>query len=795
MLKNYFKIALRYFTRHKVFASINIFGLAVGMACAILIMLWVKEELSYDRFHKNADDIYLVLRESNKEKMGVSSKLLAQALKEELPEIANSTYIMPFPESFAITLKRGDKSFTESAAMPASNFFEMFSFKFLEGDPATVLTDPNSIILTEGMAKKYFGDEDAMGKTLDIIAFGLKRTVKVAGILQNIPSNSQMQKEIFIPFQWLQSLGLGNWETWDNQSNHTYIQLKGNYDLEAVSKKITACEIRHFPRQNIKALSYSLLPLTKIHLYGNGIKFLDTTGNIKYVEIFSAIAVIILLIACINYMNLSTALSLKRAKEVGIKKAIGADRKTLMVQFFGESLFLSLIALIIAIVLVELFLPAFNQLAGKHLIIRYDDMSFLPMVIGVALLTSLVSGCYPAIFLSSFQPIQILKGKLRVSSSSVSIRKGLVVFQFALSIIMIICTIVVFHQLSFIRNSTLGLDKENILCIKLVGDANKRSEALRNQLQQNSDILSISRSEPMNSGAWGNTLGVFWPGKPQNENKTFWILHTDYDLASTFKIEMSRGRYYSREYLSDKTSAFVVNEAAVKSMNLKSPLDQEIQVWGRTGKIIGVTKDFHYSTFHTTVEPLIIRIPDDNQYDIFYRELSIRFKPGTLYTSMASIEKAWKEQMSGLPFEYYFYDEFLDSQYRSEQRMGTIFTSFSILSIVIACLGLFALASLAAEQRTKEIGIRKVLGASVSDITVILSKDFFLLVIMSNVIAWPISFYVMNKWLQGFAYRVELSWWVFVLASLMALLIAMMTVSWRAIKSATANPVESLRYE
>jgi ABC-type antimicrobial peptide transport system permease subunit len=795
VFKNYIKIALRYFIRHKVFAGINIFGLAVGMACTILILVWVQNELSFDRFHDNADDIYLVLREYNQEKMAVSSKLLAKALREDLPEVANSTNIMPLPESFKIIIQNGDKSFAETVALPASNFFDLFSFKFKEGNPATVLADPNSAVLTEEMVKKYFGNEGALGKTLDIVAFGLRRSVKITGILKDIPSNSQLQNKIFIPMEWLQSLGIGNWETWDNQSHHTYIRLRGKYDIQDVSKKITACEIRNFPGQNKQALRYSLLPLTKIHLYGTGIKYLNTTGDIIYVEIFSLIAIIILLIASINYMNLSTALSLKRTKEVGIKKTVGADRKTLMMQFFGESLLLSFIALMFSVVLVGLFLPVFNQLSGKQLVIRYDDPYFISIAFLITLVTGLISGCYPALFLSSFQPVQILKGKLKLSPRSVTVRKGLVVFQFALSTIMIICTIVVFLQLAFIRNSNLGMDKENILCINLMGEANHGYEALKNQLYQIPDILSISRSEPMNSGAWGSTLGVSWQGKTRDDNKSFWILHTDYNLASTYKIEMSQGRFYSDQYPSDRTNAFVVNEAAVKLMGLKSPLDEEIQVWGRKGKIIGVTKDFHYASFHSPVEPLIIRIPDENQFDVFYRVISIRFKSGTLHTSLASIEKAWKGQMIDIPYEHYFYDEFLEAQYRSEQRMGMIFTYFSILSIVIACLGLFALASLSAEQRTKEIGVRKVLGATISSIATVLSLEFIKLVIISNLIAWPIAYYAMHSWLQSFAYRIEMTVWVFILSGLTAVIIALGTVSYQAIKAATANPIDSLRYE
>ncbi|MGD1046413.1 MAG: ABC transporter permease [Bacteroidota bacterium] len=800
MFKNYFKIALRNLIRQKVFSSINIFGLAVGMACTILILLWVQDELSFDRFHKNAENIYLVLRGDSKEFSAVTSILLAPALKDELPEVANSTSFMPLPESMNILIQNGNNGFEENVSVADSNFFKMFSFIFRKGNPATALADPNSIVITEEIEKKYFGEEDALGKSLRITAFGKKYVMNVSGVLENMPFNSQIQGKIIIPASWFQSIVAtvvgSNFDYWDNQSWQTYIQLKNQCDIQELSLKIKACEISHHPNQNAQTLNYSLLPLTKIHLYGNGIKFFRVTGDIKYVQIFIAIAIIILLIASINYMNLSTALSLKRTKEVGIKKTVGADRKTLMLQFFGESLLISCIALGFAVLLVWLFLPEFNHLSGKKLAIRYDEPYFISITFLITLLTGIISGCYPALFISSFQPIQILKGKLKLSSGSLYTRKGLVVFQFALSTIMIICTIVVFNQLSFIRNRNLGLDKENIICIRMMGDANSKYDVLKNELQKNSDLLSISRSESINSAGWGKTGGVYWEGKQNNEEKRFWMLNTDYDLESTFKIEMSQGRFFSKQYPTDQTNAFVINEAAAKSMGMKSPLNEDIQLWtGKKGKIIGVTKDFHFASLHTAVEPLIITFPKSSEQNLFYRILSIRVKSGTLYNSLAFIEKTWKEQMTDISLDYYFYDESLNAQYSADQRMGTIFKYFAFLSIVISCLGLFGLASLSAEQRTKEIGIRKVLGASTTNITLNLSKEFLIWIIASNIVAWPIAYYFMNRWLQDFAYRINIEWWVFFLAGFSALAIALLTVGYQAVRAAMANLVESLRYE
>jgi ABC-type antimicrobial peptide transport system permease subunit len=675
-----------------------------------------------------------------------------------------------------------------------SNFFDMFSFKFRKGNPATALTSPNSVLLTEEIARKYFGDEDAIGKALVISGFGQKSVVKVCGILENIPLQSHIQNHIILPASWLKSIGI-DFDHWEDVSFRTYVQLGNPCNLQELSSKIKACEVRHFPNQNTQNLTYSFLPLTKIHLYAGNIKFLiGAIGDIKYVRIFILVAVIILLIASINYMNLSTALSLKRSKEIGIRKAVGANRKMLIFQFLGESIFLSLIALSLAILLVELILPEFNLLSGKQLVIKYNDPDFIGHSLAVTIITGLISGCYPAILLSSFNSIHILKDKLKLNYRSLLMRKGLIIFQFTLSVVIIICTIVVFDQLSFIRNSNPGFNKENIICIRMPGDANRKYEVLKNELEKNPEIINISRSEPV-STALSNASSVNWPGKPANEEKHFWVLHTDYNLAATYEIKMSEGRFFSKQFPADQTDAFVINEAAAKSMGLKSPIGEEIELLGKKGKIIGVTKDFHFASFHSVIEPLIFTIPDNEHQNDRLRILSIRFKSGTLNSSLASIEKAWKEQMTNIPFNYYFYDESLDVQYSAEQRMGTIFKYFSFLSIIIACLGLFGLASLSMEQRTKEIGIRKVLGASVLDITINLSKEFLLWIILANIIAWPIAYYAMHKWLQNFAYRIYISWWIYALAGIVTLFIASLTVSLNTYKAATRNPVNALRYE
>ena len=793
MIKNYFKIAFRNLIRRKVFSFINIFGLAIGMACTILILLWVQDELSYDKFFENADNTYLVLRGDKSGMMALTSKMLAPALKQELPEIKNSTSFMQLQDDFKFLIQNGDKGFEESVIMADTNFFKVLSYKFREGNLSTALSAPNSIILTAEAAKKYFDNETAIGKTLKVSSLGTSTVLSVSGILENIPLQSQIQSQVIIPVEWFDNIGI-NFNSWDTHSFQTYIQLTDNSDIGDVALKIRQCEVKNFPDQNTNDLSYSLIPLTKIHLYGSDIKFLETTGDIKYVHIFIVIAIILLLIAGINYMNLSTALALKRTKEVGIKKTLGANRNRLMLQFMGESFIFSFISYCLAVLLVELLIPEFNFLTGKKLSVNFFDFSFIGFSLLVIAVTGIISGSYPALFLSSFSPIQILKRKIKPNSWNLLAGKGLVVFQFVATVAIISGTIVVFNQLSFISSSNIGFDKENLLCIRMNTEANRNFDVLKNEFMKNPDVVCVSRSEPVGSSLT-RTTDVDWPGKAENEEKYFWMLHSDINLAATYKFQISNGRYFSNQYPSDKTDAYVINESAAKSMGLKSPINNEINVWARSGKIIGVVKDFHFSSFHNAIEPLIIQIPDDENQAVRYSVITIRFNTKVPDQLISYIEKVWHEQMAGIPFDYYFYDDSLNNQYFSEIRMSTIFEYFSFLSILIACLGLFGLVSFSVEQRTKEIGIRKVLGASVSNLVLILSKDFLILVIISNLIAWPLAYYFMNGWLEDFAYKVDIGILPFLLAGSIALLVALVTVSYQSVKAAVVNPIESIRYE
>jgi len=794
MFKNRLKLTFRNLIRHKAYSAINILGLAVALACVVLILLWVNHELSYEDFHERADSIYLVLRGEEDRFMAPTSGLLASTLITDLPEVANATGYTQLPETEKFLMRFEDTYFEETISFTDTRFFEVFSFPFLEGSPASALDGPNSVVMTERAAKKYFGAEEALGKTIQMFFFGQRMAMHITGIMANIPSNSHFDCEIFVPFQILLPLGI-DLDKWDNQTVRTYILTEEHPDIQELENKIIACEKRYSPNTDLRRLNYRLLPLKKIHLHGKNIKFLVTTGDIKYVYIFSAIAFIILMIASVNYMNLSTAQALKRTKEIGIRKVVGASRKALIDQFLGETIIFSFLALLLAVGLAQVFLPAFNQVSGKALKIPYFDLRFVLAAVCIALITGVLSGYYPSLFLSGLHPAKILKTRSYLGLKGLTFRKALVIFQFSLSIILIISTIIVFKQLLFMRNSSLGYDRNHILCLRMTEDIGGAYDVLRNELMKNTDILGVARTEPLDTNLITNTDGVHWEGKTESEDHDFRVLRADHDFVSTYGITMDEGRFYSRQFMADTKGSYVINEAAARVMGMKSPVGSRFSLWGQKGTVIGVLKDFHFGSFHTFIEPLIVIIPRGQLRNLYLRLISVRFKPGTLESSMAYTEDTWKRLIPDVPFDYYFLDDALNAQYRVERRMGTLFRYFTLFAIFIACLGLYGLASFSAEQKIKEIGIRKVLGATVVGVTLMLSKNFLKWVVLANLIAWPISWLVMTKWLQNFAYRTSVDWWIFCLAGALAFGTALVTVSFRTVRAATGNPADALRYE
>jgi len=792
MFKNYLKIAIRNLLKHKKYSVINILSLAIGLAGFILIMLWVQDELSYDMFHKNAVNTYLVLRASNNKVSAITSKMLGPAIKSEIPEILNETKYAPLPEAFKPFVQYQEKGFEELFALTDPHFFEIFQFKFIEGNPHTAFDDPNSIIITERMAEKYFGNSEAIGKSLVLNFVGIKKSVKVTGVLENIPHNTQFQRDLILPLDFITQFG-ANWDAWYNYNVQTFILTNGKINKPELEKKILECENRHAANLNLGTTGYSLFPLNKIHLYSNNLEFFDSTGDIKYVYIFSLVACIILFIACMNYVNLTNAFSLKRTKEIGIKKVLGANRRNLMLWYYGETIIITIAALGLSLLLVEVLLPLMNQLSGKQLSVNFTSAGFTSSVILVSFITIVVSGIYPAIFAARFRPVQILKGKFNNKFDGLNLQKGLVILQFALSIAILTSTFIVMRQLNFIRNADLGYDKENIIDIKVNGNIYDKYDAFKNKLLSNPSVLCISRSEPMDGKSLSSTEGIDWEGK--QKRLVSWLLHVDADFASVYKIQMKAGRFYSDEFPSDETSAYVINETAEKEMGLQPALGKEITVWGRKGKIIGVTKNFNFSSLRDLIEPVILRIPEPDKRNIFYRELAVRINPHSVPESIGYIQETWKSFYPDQPFSFYFVDENQNANYLAEQRMGDIFKYFSALAIFIACFGLYGLTAFMIERKVKDIGIHKVLGAEIYQILFLLSKKYMVWIFISNVIAWPIAWYAMNKWLQNFAYRIDLTIWPFLLSALLALFVALFTVSWQAIRAARANPIEALRYE
>ena len=785
MFKNYLKIALRNIKRHKGYSFINIVGLAIGMACCILILLWVQDELSYDRFHENADDIYRVIQDINftdhSTTWAITQGPLGPSLKEDYSEIINAVRIT----GRGLRLTYDEKSYDEGVGMADGSIFEMFTFPLIKGDPATALSDPFSIILTEEMAAKYFGEEDPIGK---IIKADNQWDFQVTGVMKNVPRNSHLQFDFLIPFIFGRELNY-TVDRWGNSQFRTYVQLQKGVAGQEVIQKISG---HLFEKPTIeKDARLNLQALTWIHLYSN-YEYDSAHGDIMYVTLFSIIAFFILLIACINFMNLATARSGNRAKEVGMRKVAGAHRTDIIKQFYGESILLAFIALLFAVVFVWLLLPVFNNLAAKELSMNLSgNLSILLGLLCIAILTGIISGSYPALFLSAFQPVMVLKGS-RLSGSKGSIfRKILVVFQFSLTILLIVCTAGVYNQINYMRNRKLGYDREHMIYFGMRGDMRTQFDAVKNELLQNPNILGVTASSnvPTYGYTFSNSLWR-WEGQSPDEEILMRAVFIDVDYFKTFGMEIAEGRSFSREFPTDATEAIMINEEAVKAMGMESAIGKRLSIQDNNFNIIGVVKNYHFRSLRQKIDPLILIYNPGNS-----RALFARLRSDNIPQTIGYIENLWKKFAPGFPFNYRFLDEALDMLYRSEQRIGTLFQYFSFLAILISCLGLLGLASFMAEKRTKEIGIRKVLGASISNIAMLLSKEFTKWVLVANVIAWPIAYFAVSKWLQSYVYKANITIWSFILSGVLALFIALITVSYQSIKAALANPIDSLRYE
>ena len=783
LLWNYIKVALRKIRRHKGYSFINIFGLAIGMACCFLVFLWVKDELSFDRFHSNSQEIYRVVLNPQGTDIyhSYGPGPLGPALKAGYPEIINFTRM--FGEVNG-PLKYRNQVFTGKVRGVSPSFFEIFTFPFIKGDSKNCLSEPRSIVLTEKMAAKLFKDEDPIGKTLGFEWWGTWHDLKVTGVIEDVPSNSHIQFDYLLPFEFVTWSGMPI-DDWDVVAYQTYVLLPKNADSSAVQEKIAGTVKRHFPES---PSTLHLEPLTRIHLYN-----FTGGGPITYVYIFSVIGILILIIACINFMNLSTARSMERAREVGMRKVVGSTRAQLVKQFLGESVLMSLMSFVLALILVQALLPSVNNIVGKQMTLLYSG-SPLFIFLGIAILTGILSGSYPAVFLSSFRPATVLKGPVRSSSQNVRLRKLLVIGQFVVSIALITGTIIIYQQLVYMRNTDMGINKNHVINMELRGSLRNQYSTIKKELLKNPDILAVSAT----NGSFYKVFGtdkIGWEGKSEDERIFISIHSVDFDYQKIFDIKMAQGRYFSRDYPTDTSDGIIVNETAAKIMGMESPIGQRISCWipydpMRSGTIIGVVKDFHFRSLHEKINPLVLVIAPG-----WFTDVYIRIKPENAPETLGFLEKTLTGFAPDFPLEYSFLDEDIDNLYKTEQRIGNFVRYGTFLAIFIACLGLFGLASFTAEKRTKEIGIRKVLGASVSGIVLLLTKEFTKWVILANLIAWPIAYYVMNKWLQNFAYHINIGVWTFLLSAALALVTALITISFQAAKTAASNPVDSLRYE
>ena len=793
MIKNYFKIAFRNLWRHKVFSFINIMGLTVGMTACFLIFLYVKFELSYDSFHTKADRIYRVVSDikTPTEVIHASGPAWAVApnAKDEFPEVESFVRVA----NNNLLVRKGDIKFQEENALFAdSAFFHVFDFKLLKGNPQTALRDQFSIVFSETAAKKCFGKTDPMGQTL--LVTGDAFPARVTGIMKDIPENSQIKADMLISMSTLtQKFNQGLDSQWSNYGSSAYLLLKPGTNAKALEKKFPAFLERRNGSEMKQIQMYPTLflePLKDVYLRStrDGSK----TGNINNVYIFSIIALFILLIACINFINLTTARSAERAKEVGIRKVVGAGKMQLARQFIGESVVLCLIAFVLTFFLSWLLLPLFNQLAGKTISNGiFEHSNYIVLLFFASIGIGLLAGIYPALILSSFKPVVVLKGRFVTGTRGIILRKGLVIAQFTISIALIIATIIVYNQMNFMRGQDLGFSKDQMMVINTSGDPGKK--AFQQALAGMPNVKSTATSGSVPGGGNPGAYSEIENNKGDLQIANLDLYFVDFDYINQYKIKMIAGRGFSRDFATDTTQAMVLNEAAVKMFGYSSPqqaVGKRFKQWGREGKIIGVMKDFHYRSLQEDIKPLSMRIEPDG-----CNLISVNVAASNLPKTIAAIESKWKTFIPNRPFSYYFLDEFFDRQYRSEIRFGNLFLNFAILAIFISCLGLLGLASYSTLQRTKEIGIRKVMGASVSNIVNLLSKDFLKLVGISFLIAAPLAWYFMHGWLKDFAYRISINWWIFLIAGVTAVLIALFTISFQAVKAAIANPVKSLRSE
>jgi len=802
MLKNYWKIAFRCFKRRKIYSFINITGLTIGIAVAVLILLWVHDERSYDRFHANAHRIYRATQEFHYDDYHLEQvntpSILAPTILEACPEVEMATRVRGFRDDYLVIAD--GKKFNESGlGMADEVFFTLFSFPVIEGNPKTVLSEPQTVAISERAAEKYFGSSPAVGRTLTIF----DEDFLISGIFKNMPDNSHFHLDVICSYASFEQY---HKVQWGMNVFKTYVLLREDSHIPALQSKLDEIVKNHMfhseeeYRTTLAKGNYTrfpLQPLTDIHLKSHLLWEFESNANDTYVQFFTIIAVFIILIAVVNYTNLSTARSAGRAREVGIRKTIGSTRPSLVRQFLVESILTSLAALTLALIFIQILMPAFRQLVGKPWLHFPDSQNPVALLgLGVSTLAiGIIAGLYPAFFLSSFKPSAVLSGKFSQGLKNSFLRNGLVVFQFSLSIVLLVGTLVVQKQMTFVQSQNLGFDRDQVVVVETFGELGRKLSTLKESLLRNPSVVAVSASSSVPGTSFTN-VGLKLEGTTGNRGTNLFIV--DEDFLDTMKLEIVEGRFFSKEFPTDG-QALILNESEALALGGDDLLNKRIEGWvggdqNHWFPIIGIVKDFHYESFHKPIKPMaMVMLHGTCPWPESI--VSVRIQTDNVRMTIAHIRKSWEEVMPGSPFEFSFLDTIYDDQYRNEERTSRVFTIFTFFALFVACLGLMGLASFAAERRTKEIGIRKVLGASAPGIVLMMSREFVRWVLLANLIAWPIAYYTMHRWLQSFAYRSDIGFSVFILSGFIALVIALLTVSFQAIKAAVADPVDSLRYE
>ncbi len=789
MVKNYLLVAWRGIWRNKLFSLLNTLGLALGMASALLIFLWINDEWQVDQFHVNGSRLYRVLENQQYTDgrlftFASTPGPMAPYVKEKYPEIEKAAR---FTWQVTELFQAGDKRFYEEGRYTEQDFLDMFSFALIEGEATFALKDKHGIVISQKMAKKFFGNEPALGK---VLVMGTTESFTVTGVLADLPAASSLKFDFLLPFDFFWDQNKAWLDQWDNNNIRTYLLLREGADVHAFGEKF-----KHEIREHVENTNVELFVqrFGETYLHGDFENGKRSGGRIEYVRVFCVVALFVLLVACINFMNLATAHASKRAKEVGLRKVIGAAPRQLFRQFMGESFLTVAAAAVVSVGLIILLLPVFNDLTGKSLSFQLLDSNVIVIFLAVIAFTTVAAGSYPALVIAGFQPVAVLKGQWKSGARAARLRKTLVVAQFTLSIMLIISTAVVYRQVNFMEDRDIGFERENLFYVWMEGDVREKFETFRTTLLASPAIEAVTATSQLPIDIGNSTSGVQWEGKNPDERILFTNMNVDYDFIQTMRMEMAEGRPFDRAQVTDSVNYIVNEKAASKFGFAQGTAGQELTMWERKGRIVGVVKDFNFGSLHNPIEPLILRIPRPSEYS--YNCVLVRVNPGDEAAGIRATENVWKQYAPGYPFKYSFLNQDWENFYKAEGQRGRLFNAMAVLSIFISCLGLFGLSAFAAERRTKELGVRKVLGASVPSLIGLMGREFVSLVLIASLLGCAGGWFVMERWLSSYAFHVDVGWFTLVAAALICLVICLLTVAFHSFRASTANPAKVLRYE